>query len=268
MSPDAQSRKASVVSLISSLLLVYAAICGLLFVKQRSMIYFPSQAVNVPRAEDLRITSGDATLQVWQVGGQNPHAILYFGGNAEDVSSQIGEFTEYFAGYTVYLANYRSYGASTGSPSEAAILRDAEVLYDEFRNRHRSVTVIGRSLGSGVAVHLATSREVVRLILITPYDSLVNVAAARYRIFPVSLLLRDRFDSIKLTSLIDIPTLVIAAEYDEIIPIRHAQALAETIRRDLLEYVVVSGAGHNSLGDFAEYRLSLIEFMAANDRQT
>ena len=268
MSSKSLGSKATIVWFIGSLLFVYVAICSLLFFGQRSMIYYPSPEVSESRADDLRIKTDDATIQVWRVNGERRDAILYFGGNAEDVSGNIGEFTRDFSSHSIYLVNYRGYGASTGAPSEAAILRDAELLYDEIRSQHQNVMVVGRSLGSGVAVHLGTAKDVSRLILITPFDSLVNVAAARFPIFPVSLLLRDRFDSTRLATLIDIPTLVVAAERDEIVPLRHAQALADTIRRDLLDFVVVEGASHNTIGEFDDYRRALVEFMRSDDHQT
>lgn len=245
----------------------YAALCAYLFVVQRSMIYYPTAESGHSTAEDLRIESEDNVLQVWRVGQHPENAVLYFGGNAEDVAGNIDDFADYFAGHSVYLANYRGYGASSGTPNEQGILRDAETLFDVVSDRHRQVTVIGRSLGSGVAVHLGTSRDVARLVLITPYDSLARVAAGRFPIFPVSLLIRDRFDSLSLAALIDTPTLVLAAEYDEVIPIHHARNLAERIRRDLLEFVVIDGAGHNTIGEFTEYRDALVRFVRRDDNQ-
>jgi len=267
MTSKLQARKNAIVSILGIAVVVYLGICALLFFSQRSMIYYPTAEAQVPHAEDLRIASGNASIQVWRVGDNASSAVLYFGGNAEDVSGNIDDFVADFAGHTVYLANYRGYGASTGVPSEEAILRDAETLFDEVSNRHRDVMVVGRSLGSGVAVHLGTAKNASRLVLITPYDSLVNVAAGRFPVFPVSLLLRDRFDSVSLGTLIDVPTLVVAAEHDEIIPIAHARALADSIRRDLLEFIVVEGAGHNTIGEFADYRKALTRFVRGDDHQ-
>lgn len=252
---------------VGTVLAAYVALCAFMYVGQRSMIYYPTSDSGHAGAEDLRIESGDAVIQVWKVGNANDDAILYFGGNAEDVTLNIDEFSRDFANHTIYLANYRGYGASTGSPSESAILRDAETLFDAIRDDHRRVTVFGRSLGSGVAVHLGTAKDVSRLVLVTPYDSLANVASARFPIFPVSLLLRDRFDSKNLAGLIEIPTLVIAAEQDEVIPLRHARSLADAIRRDLLEFVIVDDAGHNTIGSFPVYRQTLIEFLHRDDHQ-
>jgi pimeloyl-ACP methyl ester carboxylesterase len=268
MLSESRNIKATMVWLLGILLAVYVAICALLFFRQRSMIYYPTPEASNARAEDLRIKTEDATIQLWRLSADSTDALLYFGGNAEDVSGNIDDFGKHFSGHAIYLANYRGYGASTGTPSESAILRDAEILFDEVSGQHRNVIVVGRSLGSGVAVHLATARDVARLVLITPYDSIANVAADKFPIFPVSLLLRDRFDSVRLAALIDIPTLVVAAQEDEIIPVKHARALSNTIRRDLLKFVIIDGAGHNTIGEFAEYREALIDFVGNDDHQT
>ena len=267
MLPDSDANRSPVMSFVITALLVYAAVCALLYFGQRSMIYYPTPEVRHDSAEDLRIDTKGASIQVWRVRGSGEDAVLYFGGNAEEVTWNIPEFRQDFSEHTLYLANYRGYGASTGAPSEMAILRDAEAVFDEIRDSHRSVTVMGRSLGSGVAVHLGTSKDVSRLVLVTPYDSLASVAASRFPVFPVSLLLKDRFESTRLASLIDIPTLIVAAEHDEVIPVRHARTLSETIRRDLVEFVVIENAGHNTIGEYADYRRLLTKFVQQDDRE-
>ena len=107
---------------------------------------------------------------------------------------------------------------SAGTPSEAAIVADALALFDEARREHRDVVVVGRSLGSGVAVRVASLRPVARVVLVTPYDSIQEIAAARFAFFPVRWLLRDKFESWKYAPAVTAPTLLIAAEHDEVIP--------------------------------------------------
>ena len=174
---------------------VYAAVCAGLYVGQRSLLYQPTPESQSTRANVLRLETAGATLKVWHIARGSDHAILYFGGNAEDVAWNIEPFEALFPGTDVYLVNYRGYGGSTGSPSEAALLQDAEAVYDRVRASHAAVSVIGRSLGSGVAVHVASARDVRRMVLVTPYDSVMNVAKAQFAIFPVALLLEDTFDS-------------------------------------------------------------------------
>ena len=91
--------------------------------------------------------------------------------------------------------------------------------------RHSQITVIGRSLGSGIATYLASQRPVSRLLLITPYDSIANVAAGRLPMFPVHWLLLDKYESWRYAPQITAPTRILAAEHDDVIPRLHTDAL-------------------------------------------
>jgi pimeloyl-ACP methyl ester carboxylesterase len=121
--------------------------------------------------------------------------------------------------------------------------------------RGGDIVVVGRSLGSGVAVQLAAGRprDIGRVVLVTPYDSLVALAARLYPVFPVRWLLRDRYDSARHAPQIDAPTLLIAAEHDEVIPREHAEALAARFRAGLATLRVVDGVGHNDISQSPEY---------------
>jgi pimeloyl-ACP methyl ester carboxylesterase len=121
---------------------------------------------------------------------------------------------------------------------------------------------MGRSLGSGVAVRLASERPVTRLVLVTAYDSLVNVAKEHFRWLPVDLLMRDRYDSASRAAAIAAPVLVIVAGEDEIIPERRSQALIEAFGHRQARVVVVPGVGHNTLDLSPEYLGSVRAFLA------
>jgi pimeloyl-ACP methyl ester carboxylesterase len=107
--------------------------------------------------------------------------------------------------------------------------------------------VIGRSLGSGVAVHLASSRPVERLVLVTAFDSLVNVARVYFRWLPVGILLRDRYDSVAMAREVTAPVLIVIAAEDEIIPRARSESLAAAFATGQAKVVVVPGVGHNTL---------------------
>src|SRR3989338_7417387 len=143
------------VSLLALLAVLYLGGCVALFVFQRDLIYFPQ-----PRS--------------------GPNALIYFGGNAEDVSLNLPGFSEAFPEHAIYLLHYRGYGGSTGQASEEAIRRDALAMFDRVQVEHPHTVVVGRSLGSGVAVYLASQRPAARLVLITPYDSLQEIAAGQF----------------------------------------------------------------------------------------
>lgn len=182
-----------------------------------------------------------------------PRALIYFGGNAEDVSRNLPEFAEAFPDYAVYLLNYRGFGGSGGSPSEAAIAEDALALFDQVYASHPQIAVVGRSLGSGVAVRLASQRPVQQLILVTPYNSLEEIAAQQYPWVPVKWLLKDRFESGKYAAHIRVPTLLLAASDDEVIPRASTQRLLENFPQGVAVLRVVPDSGHNSISDRAQY---------------
>jgi pimeloyl-ACP methyl ester carboxylesterase len=240
---------------------VYLALCVLLFAVQRSQLYFPVREASRPGTQAIRVESDGASLKVWVVERPGPRAILYFGGNAEDVSLNLPTFGTAFPDHSLYLVNYRGYGGSSGRPTERGLLADAVAVYDHVRERRPDISVIGRSLGSGVAAHLASVREVQRLALVSPYDSMVNVAREHYRWLPVGLLMLDRYESAAKAPAIRAPVLVVIAAEDEIIPPRRSAALAAAFAPAQIRVERLPGATHNSLDLFPQYVESLAKFM-------
>lgn len=253
--------KATFVSLLATAALVYVCFCLYLYIFQRSFIYFPTPPADRAPAEELWIDSDDERILVWSQRAQERDAIVYFGGNAEDVSLNLREFSSWFPEQAVYLVNYRGYGGSTGSPAEAALLRDAEAIFDFVEARHRSVSVIGRSLGAAVAVNVAAGRDVAKLALVTPFDSLARLARGFYPIFPTTILLKDKYDSIARAGRIRAPVLILVAEHDEIIPRDSSERLAGAIPEALVTLEVVEGTSHNTIGASSAYSRKLQAFM-------
>lgn len=246
-------------------LLVYAGLCLLVFVAQRSMIYFTVPETSGTGAVEISIASEGETISVWKVpgnvDGRSDRALIYFGGNAEAVGLNVPDFKRFFPGYTIYLVNYRGYGSSTGRPTEAGLYNDALAVYDTVAAGHGSIAVIGRSLGSGVATYLAANRPVSKLALIAPFDSLVNVAAHHYSIFPVRWLLKDRYESIGRVDRIDCPVLIIVATRDRVIPPERSYALASAFPPSQMTVRLIEGADHNDLGLYPEFGSYLQRFM-------
>lgn len=257
--------KGFVVWILSLIVLAYAGVCVMLWSKQGSLIYYPTAAVANPLADELRLDSGGESLQLWRLAAGNEHAVIYFGGNAEDVSLNSSDMLRYLGGATVYLVNYRGYGGSSGTPSEVSLFRDALSVYDYVAGHHPEISIVGRSLGSGVATYLATSRETSRLVLVTPYDSLVNVAQAAYPIVPVSLLLRDRYDSVGRADAIRVPTLVAIAEFDEVIARAHTDRLVAALEPSITSVEIIGGATHNTIGDRPQYMRLMSRFLLGRD---
>ena len=247
--------------ILTTVILIYIGFCGYLYLAQRSFIYFPTPESKNVMAEDLRLDFDGATLQIWRLAAEKEEAVIYFGGNAEDVAQNLGEFSSIFPDKAIYLVNYRGYGASTGTPSEAAIVSDAQAIFDHISPAHSSISVVGRSLGSGVAMFLAANRNAARLVLITPYDSIARVAQSSFPIFPVSAILKDRYDSLSHASSISIPTLILIAERDEFIPMKSSRNLAAALDSSITTVHVIENATHNTIQNFGQYTAALGEFL-------
>jgi len=252
-------------TVVAFVVLVYVALCAALFFFQRSLIYFPQPRAAGAGAATFALKSGDHEVLVTARAHDGPEALLYFGGNAEDVSWNLPELARAFPGHAIYLLHYRGYGGSGGTPSEAALFADALALFDRIHAEHRNVLVVGRSLGSGVAVHLASVRPVARLVLVTPYDSLEDIAAGRFPMFPVRWMLRDKFRSRTYAAQVTAPTLLIGAEHDEVVPLRSAELLATRFRPGVASLVVLPGTGHNTVSEHPRY-LGLLNGSVATAR--
>lgn len=242
--------------------LVYVGACVLLYAGQRRLIYFPRAEVMQAAAEAVWLPSAGERLKLWRLGGTGRNAIIYFGGNAEDVSNNIPDYASWLPDFTVYFVNYRGYGGSSGSPSEAALYEDALNVYDALANKYQSIMVVGRSLGSSVAMYLAAARDVARLVLITPFDSAERVARRVMPIFPTGWLLRDRFDSVSRVPDVDAPVLVLVAERDGVIPRHHSDALVDAFPDRQVTVEVIDGADHNTVHRWPGYARSLQDFLA------
>ncbi len=237
---------------------LYLLLCLALLLFQRSLIYFPQ-----PRAVDdpallLRLPTAEAEVLVSTRPLAGRKALIYFGGNAEDVSLNLAQFTQAFADHALYLLHYRGYGGSGGAPSEAAIQADAQALFDRVHAEHPCTVLVGRSLGSGVAVRLASQRPAAGLVLITPYESIEALARQQFPYVPVQWLLRDKFESWKYARQIEVPTLLILAAEDKVIPRASSDALYGHFQPGVARLAVIPAAGHNDLSQRPEY-LRLIE---------
>jgi pimeloyl-ACP methyl ester carboxylesterase len=174
----------------------------------------------------------------------------------------IGDAIEKAPGVSWLLVSYRGYGGSEGSPSEATLTADAMRWHDYAAKdlKPPRVFAFGRSLGSGVAVKLAAARPLAGVVLITPYDSMVEVAGHHYPFLPVSLLLRHRFESVAQAPKITAPLLCIAAEQDEVIPVRHARALHDAWG-GAKQWLELPGAGHNNTDGAPVFWPAIREFL-------
>jgi pimeloyl-ACP methyl ester carboxylesterase len=243
-------------------LVIYIAVCGVMYFAQDHLLYFPQPEVDRPSARALHLKSGDAVVKVWELHPSAGPALLYFGGNGDDVGAYVGDFDAQFPGYAIYLVNYRGYGGSTGYPSEAGLITDAQAVYDWVHPHHDRIVVMGRSLGTGIATALASTRAVTKLVLATPYDSVANVAADRFPWLPVRLLIKDRYDSTVRIGKVVAPVLVLVAQRDEVIARSRTDALVAAIPLASRHSIVIPAATHADIVTLPAYWSSVKAFLA------
>jgi hypothetical protein len=244
----------SIVFIITALALFYLLGVALLYFLQRNLLFYPVPAVDGIARETISFNNDAISLHGWVLNQDKQKALVYFGGNAEDITDNIPLFEELFEKYTVYLINYRGYGKSQGTPTEEALFSDAIAIYDQIMDQHDSISLMGRSLGSGVAVYLASKREIDQLFLLTPYDSIAEVAQTHYPYFPTSYLIKDRFESIVYAAQLKASILILAAEFDQVVPVKHAERLRDRLTRSKVSYHLIAGADHNNITAFPRYR--------------
>ena len=240
-------------------LLIYLLACAVMYLLQRKLIYYPTG--KIPHSfTKLKLVNQNETIEVIVLNEGRNEALLYFGGNAEAVIYNAEDFLTAFPQHTVYLLNYRGYGESTGYPTEKGIFSDALLLFDKIQQKHQNVSVIGRSLGSGVAVYLSSKRPLNKLALITPYDSIKNLGQSKFIIFPVFLLLKDKYDSLRRAKHIRAQTIALVAENDEVIPKKHSLRLINEFPPEQITAITINNSGHNDISYKEEYYQHLKDF--------
>lgn len=221
-----------------------------------------------PKGEIQIQTSSLLQLHGWLINrpppGQKRGLLIYFGGNAEEVSGYLLDNTLTLPQWAILSLNYRGYGASQGKPSEKSLLEDALSIYDWAIQQAdidpKQIVVMGRSLGSGVAVYLAAHRPIAAVILTSPYDSIRSVAQSIYPYVPIALLLKHPFDSLSLAAKIQAPMLMLLAEQDTIIPQPHSKRLAAAWAGKYTE-IEIAGEDHNSINNNQTYQTSIHHFL-------
>lgn len=234
--------------------LLYVIVGAVLFTFQKNFIYFPTAAYE-HGFKDIFLESDGHKIQLIAINDEvaTDRALIYFGGNAEAAAYSTPDFAYHFKKTAIFLVNYRGYGLSEGSPSEEANYADATKVYEYVKTRYKNIAVMGRSLGSGMATHLAATQEVSRLVLVTPYDSIESVAQAKFKLYPASLFISQKYLSIERVDKISAPTLVLIAERDNIIPYKHSATLVAAFPVEQIRVEILPGTGHNNISDGPDY---------------
>lgn len=240
---------------------VYLAGLLVLYVRQREML-FPIPPVGrtapdvagLPEAEEHVLTTSDGEkVIVWHVPAKPGHSvILYFPGNGDFLAGRVSRFKAMTADGTGLVAlSYRGYAGSSGAPSEQGLLHDAAAAYAFTTARYEAERIVawGFSLGTGVAVALASEHRVGKLILEAPYTSTADIAASSFWFVPVRLLMRDRFHSDERIARVTVPLLVMHGTNDLAIPVAFGERLF-ALAHEPKRFVSMAGGGHDDLDQF------------------
>ena len=196
-----------ILKLLLSILIIYLLIITLFYIFQRNVIYKPLKEkispsiTNITKVKEVKFKTKDGiTLNSWYYLPKKDTVILYLHGNSNNIRTREPYMENYLkSGFGVFLLEYRGYGNNVGTPTEEGLYNDARAAVNFLKKQNikpKDIIVLGESLGTAVAVQLATEYDFKGVILQSPFTSMVNVGAGKYPILPVNLLLTDKFLSI------------------------------------------------------------------------
>ncbi len=233
-------------NLIKLSILIYLVMIAILYFYQRDLLFFPQTKKN-HTFKEIVLKQENEKIDVLVLNQGKNDAILYFGGNAEDISQTAPYFKINFPNHTIYMLYYPQYGNSKGELSQKNIFDNAIFVYNKIKPNHQNISTIGRSLGTGVAIYTASKKDIRNLVLITPYDSITNVAQGRYPIFPISLLIKDPFNSLQYIANIKSNILVLRASSDKVVPHKYANNLIKHLKKDNTIVKTISNTTHGTI---------------------
>lgn len=237
----------------------------MLYLLQEKLIFLPTQlpvdykySFNSGFEEVFLDTADGARLNAIHFKIEKPKGLLlYFHGNAGDLSrwGQIGSsFVD--LQYDVLIMDYRSYGKSTGKLSEDALYEDAQLFYEYALNTYdeKEITVYGRSLGASIATHVASNNNPAKLILETPFYSLLDVAQDRFPFLPIKQVLKYKMTSFKYIQNTKAPIRIFHGTTDNVVSYESGKKLFDAIPNTDKKMYTIENGNHNNLNEFRVYR--------------
>lgn len=231
-------------------LFVYLIIVAVMYLVQDRFIFHPDMIIKDARSmlvkfdhpKHLTFTTKDGTKLegVYQENGKKLPLLLYFAGNAENVLHTY-EIAQKIKNYNFLAFNYRGYGLSQGEPSEKTLLEDALEIFDKYGDE--KTLLVGRSLGTSVATYIASQRKADKLILFTPFDSILALSADVMPFLPHSLILKHTFRSDLFMDAVEEPVSILTASKDTLVTKKHTEALKTHISH--LAYEETAEGTHN-----------------------
>ena len=234
---------------------LYLAAGTYLYVFQRNFVFVPSGTLAQPSERGLDdvkvielVADDGIELTAWSADAlDGKPTILYFHGNGGNISSRSKRFGMILnSGFGLFALSYRGYAGSGGSPSEAALVADGLLAFDQLKAQEIPIVVYGESLGTAVAVAVAAERDAAALVLEAPFSAAVDLARDRYGWLPVEILMKDPFRSRDRIGGVKEPVLIVHGEEDRIVPIAQGRDLFSRANEPK-EMIVMDGAHHGDL---------------------
>lgn len=219
---------------------------------------------------ELNLHLNKQNLQGWLVHNEeinsNSPFIIYYGGNAEDISLNLNDLGNIHAS-SFLLMNYRGYGGSSGKPTQKHLFEDAVAIYDDIVKKHSihpsGIYLLGRSIGSSIASYVASQRKVGGLILVTPFDSLEHLVRKLFRWIPIGWLFKNSFNTCKYLSHVNCKILVLEAGQEEVIPRECLESLISAYRSQIV-LEVIKDANHQDISGYEEYYTAINRYLSEN----
>lgn len=243
--------------LISEIIAFPLILVALVFC-QRLLLYHPDKSVpdparwSLPRAEVVHYRTEDGlTLFGWYLPPPEgrPVAVIFHGNAGHIGHRNLLACISLGMRMGVLLVEYRGYGGNPGRPTEKGLYADGRAALDWLAGRGiggERVILIGESLGTGVAVQMASERKIAGMALLSPFDTMTDVAVEKFPWLPVRWLFFDRFESIERIGQIDAPLLIIHGTSDKVVPIDHGRRLF-ALAAEPKRMVEIPDTGHNDL---------------------
>lgn len=252
-------------STIACLFLAWLMVVACMFVFQRKLMYLPdtnplppTRIYGIDTLEQISLMTKDGLrLEAFYMPAQTEDAgtIVLFHGNAGSISHRVAKGAAYHLfGVGVLLVEYRGYGGNSGTPTEQGLYNDGRAAMDFLTKKlnlpPEKIAIYGESLGSGVAVQMATEYDAAALVLETPFSSTAAVASAIYPFIPAKLLLKDRYDNIaKIGHIKPMPVLIVHGTADGVVPFTEGEKLFDAAVAPK-KFITIEGGNHNNLYSF------------------
>jgi uncharacterized protein len=258
-------------TILSIVLIAYGAVVVLMALMQNRLVFFPNPQdafVQVFTPFDIVTTqtSDGLTLKGFYAPPQGHKPVLvYFHGNAGNAANRVYKTDKILAaGYGMLLTEYRGYGGNPGRPTEQGLYDDARSWLRYLQTEHHisidRLVYYGESLGTGVAVQMATEFPAKAVILEAPFTSVTDVGAYYYPYLPVRWVARYRFESLRKASALTMPVLIYHGEQDRTVPYKFGQTLFAAIPSADKIFKTFPAAGHANLYDFGAAD-AVVEFL-------